>query len=219
MRHAKRTQLLPQDINYALRVKAVEPLYGYDSGYPTEFKMLASGPHVLYYVPDKELDLEELMSSELPPIPLDVTVSSHWLSIEGVQPRIIQNPTPADLADRERRWTQPRGSALQGGQDSASLLNKDGAVPLVKMVLTQELQLYFTKVTEALMSDEEELRKTGIQSIAQDPGIQGLLPYLVEFISETVPFLYSKYHFLGLGTNFTYSVKKKRRPRISKICR
>ena len=75
MKHAKRSTLLPQDINLALRVKSLEPLYGYDAGYPSEFKMIASGSHVLYYLQDKELDLEELVSAELPPIPLDVTVS------------------------------------------------------------------------------------------------------------------------------------------------
>ncbi len=78
MKHAKRTRLLPQDINLALRVKGVEPLYGYDPGYPSDFKMVASGHHVLYYVPDREIDLEEMMASELPPVPLDVTVSGRF---------------------------------------------------------------------------------------------------------------------------------------------
>ena len=58
--------------------------------------------------------------------------------------------------------------------------------PLVKTILTQELQLYYTKITESLLSEEEEVRKSAIESIAQDPGIQGLLPYLVEFLSITV---------------------------------
>ena len=103
MKSSKRSKLLPCDINYALRVKNVEPLYGYDVSAPSEFRMTSSGSHVLYYAADKEYDLEELISAELPPIPLDVTMSAHWLAIEGVQPRIIQNPTPADLMDREKR--------------------------------------------------------------------------------------------------------------------
>ncbi len=61
---------------------------------------------------------------------------------------------------------------------------------LVETVLTQELQLYYTKITESLLSDEVDVCQSAIDSIAQDPGIQGLLPYLVEFISETVSVLY-----------------------------
>ena len=77
MKHAKRNRLEPQDINLALRVKNVEPLYGYDAGYPSEFKMTASGNHVLFYAADKEVDLEELISTELPPVPVDVTLSGN----------------------------------------------------------------------------------------------------------------------------------------------
>jgi hypothetical protein len=74
-----------------------------------------------------------------------------------------------------------------GGAGTATL--KDHG-PLVKTILTQELQLYYTKITEAVLSETEDLRNAGIESIAQDPGIQGLLPYLVEFISDTVLHLF-----------------------------
>jgi transcription initiation factor TFIID subunit 6 len=70
------------------------------------------------------------------------------------------------------------------GTGAAATLKDHG--PLVKTILTQELQLYYTKITEAVLSETEDLRNAGIESIAQDPGIQGLLPYLVEFISDTV---------------------------------
>ena len=57
---------------------------------------------------------------------------------------------------------------------------------MVKTILTQELQLYYTKITQSLLSEDEELRKSAIESIAHDPGIQGLLPYLIEFLSDVV---------------------------------
>ena len=185
MKASKRSKLLPSDINYALRVKAVEPLYGYDVAAPSEFRMTTSGSHVLYYVADKEYDLEELISADLPQIPLDVTMSAHWLAIEGVQPRIIQNPTQADLMDREKRLILTNEKPIV----SSNVDKKDGG-PLIKTVLTRELALYYSKIIEALLSSDENVRKSGIDSVGQDPGIQGLLPYLVDFLSETVSFFF-----------------------------
>lgn len=46
---------------------------------------------------DEELDLEEIVNGPLPPVPLDVTYTAHWLAIDGVQPAIIQNPSPAGI--------------------------------------------------------------------------------------------------------------------------
>ncbi len=59
---------------------------------------------------------------------------------------------------------------------------------MIKTVLTRELALYYSKIIEALLSNDENVKKSGIESIGQDPGIQGLLPYLVDFLSETVNF-------------------------------
>lgn len=47
----------------------------------------------LHYLDDAELDLEELVNRPLPAVPLEVTFTAHWLAVEGVQPKIVQNPT------------------------------------------------------------------------------------------------------------------------------
>lgn len=49
----------------------------------------------LYYAEDDEVDCSELINMPLPPIPLEVSYTAHWLAIEGVQPAIPQNPSPA----------------------------------------------------------------------------------------------------------------------------
>jgi hypothetical protein len=42
-----------------------------------------------------------LIHKPLPSIPHDVSFTVHWLAIEGVQPRIIQNPTKNELLIKE----------------------------------------------------------------------------------------------------------------------
>jgi transcription initiation factor TFIID subunit 6 len=58
--------------------------------------------------------------------------------------------------------------------------------PLVKHVLSKELQLYYERITEAVVSEEERLRFQAYESLRSDPGLHQLLPYFVQFIVEKV---------------------------------
>jgi transcription initiation factor TFIID subunit 6 len=58
--------------------------------------------------------------------------------------------------------------------------------PLVKHVLSKELQLYYERITEAVVSEEERLRYQAYESLRSDPGLHQLLPYFVQFIVEKV---------------------------------
>ncbi|KAH9277057.1 hypothetical protein BASA83_000575 [Batrachochytrium salamandrivorans] len=96
MRHSRRQKLTSADINSALAVRNVEPLYGFINGAPSNFKMTSMGSQALYYLEDQEYDLEDLISRPLPPVPVEATYTAHWLAVDGAQPRIVQNPTPSD---------------------------------------------------------------------------------------------------------------------------
>lgn len=95
MRHSKRTKLSVDDINAALRVKNVEPLYGYTCGEAPKFRKTTVNANDIYFDDDEEVDFDSVLNKPLPKIPLDVTFTAHWLAIEGVQPAIPQNPTPS----------------------------------------------------------------------------------------------------------------------------
>jgi transcription initiation factor TFIID subunit 6 len=59
--------------------------------------------------------------------------------------------------------------------------------PLVKHVLSKELQLYFEKVCNAFLEESsEEYRTSAYSSLREDPGLHQLVPYFVQFISEKV---------------------------------
>ena len=128
--------------------------------------------------------------------------AAHWLAVEGVQPSIPQNPTAADARAQELMpkgaGAHPQLAALSG---AAPGTGPDGATlrPLVKHVLSKELQLYFERVCagmfdgadadDAEAGDEADgggLRGAARTSVARDPGLQQLVPYFVQFVAEKV---------------------------------
>ncbi|KAJ3305219.1 hypothetical protein HDV03_001817 [Kappamyces sp. JEL0829] len=174
MRHSRRKRLNHRDINSALSVKNVQPLYGY-SIHDHSFKSTTFANQPLYYLDDAEIDLEELVNTALPPVPLEVTFTAHWLAIEGVQPRIVQNPTTS--SEKTQTLLDKQGSFPSSKQAADT--------PLVKQVLTQQLQVYFDKITKAICSKEPLIQGTAQESLKADPGIQALLPYFVVFVVDT----------------------------------
>ncbi|KAG7665734.1 taf6 [[Candida] subhashii] len=99
MRHSKRKLLMTSDINHALKLLNVEPLYGYDNSQPLNFKetLVGAGGQSLYYIDDHEIEFEKLINQELPKVPRQTTFTAHWLAIEGVQPMVPQNPLPSEI--------------------------------------------------------------------------------------------------------------------------
>lgn len=205
MRHGKRRTLTTQDIDRAMKVLNLEPLYGYDTSKPLVYKEAMIGPgQTLYYIDDDEVDFETLVNQPLPKVPRYTTCTAHWLAIEGVQPAIPQNP---NLSDIKQLPIVQRGSIenmLSLNNDEIVLVTnpKTGVTsveskqpdkkeleirPLVKHVLSKEMQLYFNKIIEVLMDESNENLKTAaLESIRSDTGLHQLVPYLVQFIAETI---------------------------------
>ncbi|KAI9337365.1 hypothetical protein DFJ73DRAFT_849170, partial [Zopfochytrium polystomum] len=191
MRHSKRTQLKTEDINHALRVKNVEPLYGHSSSSTAKFRSVPLGAQRLYYLEDQEVDLDDIIFAPLPPVPLDVTFTAHWLAVEGVQPAIVQNPSAADFKEAlvTSRVRSANAAALNSSSSTPAVLSGPDAIVngeiLVKHVLSKELQMYYDKITESVLSEDNNISTIAIVSLENDTGIQPLLPYLVQFLSHT----------------------------------
>ncbi|CEG68567.1 hypothetical protein CU097_009038 [Rhizopus azygosporus] len=181
MRHSKRVKLTVDDVNAALRVKNVEPLYGYTHGETPKFRKTTLNSTEIYFDEDEEIDFDSVLNKPLPKIPLDVTFTAHWLAIEGVQPAIPQNPTPNDakaelLSKRTKTHTSSNGITT----------DQVNVKPLVKHVLSKELQMYFERITEAILSDNERLQSQAFESLRLDPGLHQLVPYFVQHIHKKV---------------------------------
>lgn len=72
----------------------------------------------------------------------------------------------------------------------AAAASVPGAVTsTVKHHLSRELQLYFDRVTTAAFDDfDKTAREAGLASLSGDPGLHQVVPYLVQFAAEKVPF-------------------------------
>ncbi|CAL9125399.1 unnamed protein product [Musa acuminata var. zebrina] len=177
MRHSKRTVLTAEDVNSALSLRNVEPIYGFASGDPLRFKR-AVGHKDLFYIDDRDVDFKEVIDAPLPKAPLDTAVVAHWLAIEGVQPAIPENaPVEAIVAPSENKKSE-------NNKEDGLLV--DLKLP-VKHVLSRELQLYFDKITELTVTRPESiLCKEALVSLAVDSGIHPLVPYFSYFIADEV---------------------------------
>ncbi|KAL6570821.1 Transcription initiation factor TFIID subunit 6 [Orobanche gracilis] len=179
MRHSRRTTLSTDDLDSALSMRNVEPIYGFASGDPMRFRR-AAGHKDLFYIEEKDVEFKEVIEAPLPKAPLDTAVVAHWLAIEGVQPAIPENPPPEAL------------QVLSVPSDNRKTESKEDGLAVeikfpIKHVLSRELQLYFEKITElTLARSESPLFKEALVSLATDSGIHPLVPYFTFFIADEV---------------------------------
>ncbi|KAM0898300.1 hypothetical protein ACQ4PT_022014 [Festuca glaucescens] len=177
MRHAKRTVLTADDVDSALSLRNVEPVYGFASGDPLRFKR-AVGHKDLFYIDDREVDFKEIIEAPLPKAPLDTAVVAHWLAIEGVQPAIPENP-PIDAISAPTENIRTEHVKDDG-------LPVDIKLP-VKHILSRELQMYFDKIVELTMSrSSTPVFREALVSLSKDSGLHPLVPYFSYFIADEV---------------------------------
>lgn len=212
MQHSKRRKLITGDIDNALHVQNIEPLYGFSSKEFIPFRFASGGGREVYYYKDPEIDLNEIVSSQLPRIPVDVTIKAHWLSIDGLQPAIPENPPPVPIQAQAKdsrsvlaaavptgtKTTKPQTVKVAGKGTKQSKKNSaspniedsgdknDKTKPQVTHELSMEQQLYYKEITEACVGSCESRRAEALQSLSTDPGLYQMLPRFSTFISEGV---------------------------------
>ncbi|KAK9137602.1 hypothetical protein Sjap_008196 [Stephania japonica] len=176
MHHSKRTILTADDVDGALSLRNVEPIYGFTSGDPLRFKR-AVGHKDLFYIDDKDVEFKDVIEAPLPKAPLEPGVIAHWLAIEGVQPAIPENaPVEALVAPSDTKKSEIKEEVLP----------VDIRLP-VKHVLSRELQSYFDKITELTVNKSDSmLFKEALSSLATDSGLHPLVPYFTFFIADEV---------------------------------
>lgn len=197
MKHAKRGRLITEDINAALRLRNVAPTYGFGKTIaPVQLVQPARAPSGsekstsqfknllpdLYFTDFDAKSLKEHVEMALPPLPLEVTVASHWLAIGGVQPVIPQNPLPVYMEAPKDECV----STVADISKESSITNSVATNNNVRHVLSKELQLYFDHMVESLAGGDEARKKAVLTSISEEPGLLQLLPYFVQHVTNSV---------------------------------
>ncbi|KAF8349591.1 transcription initiation factor TFIID complex 60 kDa subunit [Amanita rubescens] len=222
MRHGRRTTMNTSDIDQALRVLNIEPLYGHSPYNPTTFRRTMNYPSTnaavgtVYFVEDEEMDFDRVLREEKITLPKGISWTAHWLAVEGVQPLIPENPPAIPRAIDQPQTESKLESQLNGlpGAPGAGAVTAPGTVmpnglpsttgttaaltpvvkkqqqqQLVKQVLSRELQLYYTRLTQSLLqssADNTAKRTAALASLRHDAGLQALLPYLIRWVGEGV---------------------------------
>lgn len=186
MRQSKRRRLLPEDINHALRLRNVEPVYGYGHNILSldkEEPLYRKAPQSdVFYTPERCVDLAELIKIPISKVPADVSFTCHWLAIDGEQPAIPENP-PTEMATASTSGPSKDHSKRPDASAAVPVVVK----PIIKHDLSREQQLYYLSVTEGIIGTPEgEFRLHVLDSLRQDAGVHPLLPYFAQFIMDKV---------------------------------
>ncbi|PVV04384.1 hypothetical protein BB560_001112 [Smittium megazygosporum] len=191
MRHSKRKTLLVSDINNALKLRNIQPIYGHDYIANPKYSSVLTSTEDVYFEDEEEVDLSSLFNKPIPAPPQSVVYSTHWLAIEGVQPKIPQNPD-FDLEET------PAGSSEKSEEKPVDISPLSNAEILVKHTLSRELQLYFDCIKSSLLGSEVAIQNAAIECIESDAGIHQLIPYFIQLANDMIFSKSSTLHTLNL---------------------
>uniref|UniRef100_A0A182RX57 Transcription initiation factor TFIID subunit 6 n=1 Tax=Anopheles funestus TaxID=62324 RepID=A0A182RX57_ANOFN len=197
MHHSKRMKLSIADIDHSLKVRNIEPQYGFVARDFIPFRFASGGGRELHFIEEKEVDLTEVVQGQSPKIPLEASLRAHWLAVEGVQPTVPENPPPLSKDVQALDSVNPAHKLDKTNQKDTTgkpTINKhklkNSETVQVKQLAQHELsveqQLYYKEITEACVGSDEARRAEALTSLSSDPGLHEMLPRMCTFIAEGV---------------------------------
>lgn len=185
-RKCRRTKMITEDFESAMKLRYLEPIVGYRlTNGESPFRTVTApglGHREVQCIDDHELQLDQVISGPLPKIPLDVSIRAHWLAIEGKQPTINENPEIIPKADVNGDALDPMKSQTKKRYNLESSKIKTSN----PHELSLEQQIYYKEITEACVGSDEKKRSEAIASLTSETGLHQIVPRLVLFISEGV---------------------------------
>jgi transcription initiation factor TFIID subunit 6 len=181
MRHGKREVLSAEDVNQALRLRNTDEVYGlrgYEMHLGKEKRYRPDADQRFCWAEDDVLTLADVIAAPVAPCPLEVSLTAHWLAVEGVQPAIPQNPGLSVIRKK------PAATAASTAPPGVEVR------PPVAHSLSKELQLYFEKVCKAACETAAPnwaaLQEAAFKSLRSDAGLTELTPYFSQRIADGI---------------------------------
>jgi transcription initiation factor TFIID subunit 6 len=159
-----RRRLHADDINMALQWRGSEKIYATGIVGGGGFVNSSSRD-------DKKVILEDYLKSEIKVRPpQEVGLTLHWLAVDGVQPNIPQNPA---------------------GVGNTGNVNANKRKQPVPRLLSEELRLYFSRITGAVECGgatpiTRQQQDTALASLTRDPGLQELIPFMINYVTKNL---------------------------------
>ncbi|MGK3744423.1 MAG: hypothetical protein ACI8RD_004301 [Bacillariaceae sp.] len=186
-----RRRLHADDINMALQWRGSEKIYA--TGMVGGGRFVNSSSR-----DDKKIMLEDYLKSEMkfrPPQEIGLTL--HWLAVDGVQPDIPQNPPTAassgNAANNNKRKQQVVHRVEDDGEEDDTSGGGDGVqvTQLLPRLLSEELRLYFSRITGAVERGgatpvTRQQQDAALTSLSQDPGLQELAPFMINYVTKNL---------------------------------
>ncbi|KAK8814131.1 hypothetical protein WA158_007993 [Blastocystis sp. Blastoise] len=172
MIHSKRDTLQVSDVKNALQLRKIDTIYGFSSKEVYHFEQHKVSPEVAL-IKNETIKLVDIINAPAPDLPQEMTFHMHWLSVEGVQPCIPENPPSKHLINHHNPPKEDKLVAIS---------------PVSFHSLSSELNYFFLHVKESLNSVEEPIRIYIYNSLRKDRGLHQLIPYLLQHIISQIKF-------------------------------
>lgn len=178
-----RRRLHAEDINIALHWRGSEKIYA--TGMVGGGRFVNSSSR-----DDKKIMLQDYLKSEMKfKQPQEVGLTMHWLAVDGFQPEIPQNPSQQPKRKRVSLQSEKEGN----DDDDEASRNNEGiqVTQLLPKLLSEELRLYFSRITGAIERGSASLitrqnQDEALSSICIDPGLQELAPFMVNYVTKNL---------------------------------
>uniref|UniRef100_A0A914M8F1 Transcription initiation factor TFIID subunit 6 n=1 Tax=Meloidogyne incognita TaxID=6306 RepID=A0A914M8F1_MELIC len=195
---SRRRWITADDLEVAMAFYGHSPLMTSCESTDPSLRHVGKQGHDIFVCDDQEYEIGTFLSSPSGKMPLETTLKAHWLVITGTQPAIPENPlppAPPEIClsdDHSQKQALVNGSTGSGGlflNQAAKTMRKTEQVQLKSTIthsLSLEQQLFFLKIMEAIMGQDEQKRIEALNCLQMDCGLRSLLPRFCIAITEGV---------------------------------
>ncbi|VDN04194.1 unnamed protein product [Thelazia callipaeda] len=190
--HGRRKRIIAEDIDSTLTMNGCPPLFGFTAKEGLPFRFAGSLGRDLFITEDRDVEITPVINAPAAKLPLEISIKSHWLVIDGVQPAVPENPTPVlkvetPVVVASEKATVDTGFSIlskahRGLRQTEQVQIKTSSTH----ALSVEQQVFFKEITEAIMGSDDARRTEALYSLQTDAGLQHLLPRFSVAIVEGV---------------------------------